>query len=260
MAPMTRRDALGALGSLVGVGVAGAITLIPAEAKPHKKKHKHKKHKHKKRGTGSNTPGDGIPNPGGGDPGGETPNPGGDDPGPQPVIVTETFTHAGAVGIDTEGPAKEYPSEIVVDRLDGGKITKVTVRIPGFQHDFPDDVDMLLVGPQGQNVLLMSDVGGKQTGTVLFDLTFDDDAATELPDEGPLTNGTFRPTNVDNLEIIEFPPPAPASGFGTTLGVFNGTNPAGTWQLFIVDDAPNDGGVLIGGWSLTISAEVLIDR
>lgn len=235
----TRRAALGGLGSLLGLGLAGAISLVPADAK--------KKHKKKKRKKGGN---------GGNNPGGNTPPPGGGDPGPVPVIRTETFTHADSVGILTEGPSLEYPSEIVVDRLNGGKITKVTVRLPGFQHDFPDDVNLLLVGPQGHNVQLMSDVGGDQTGTVRFDLTFDDDAPGSLPFEGPLSNGTFRPTNEGDTD--EYPAPAPAPDFTATLAVFNGTDPAGTWKLFIFDDAGGDGGVLLEGWSLTISAEVLV--
>ena len=33
-----------------------------------------------------------------------------------------------------------------------GFITKVTVTVMGLNHTFPDDIDMLLVGPEGQTV------------------------------------------------------------------------------------------------------------
>jgi subtilisin-like proprotein convertase family protein len=236
METMTRRTALGTIGVLAGLGLAGAGTLISGDAKKHKK---HKR-KHKK---GRNTPG------------GNTPPPDGGDPTPAPVIVTQTFTQLDAVGIPQEGVSKPYPSEIVVDGFAGSTVTKVTVRIPGFQHNSPFDVDMLLVGPQGQNVVLMSDVGRREDNTVLVDITFDDDAPAQIPSSDPLANGTFLPSNF--LLTDEFPAPAPAPDFAATLSVFTGTDPNGTWQLFIVDDSALDGGVLIGGWSLTITAKFL---
>ena len=66
--------------------------------------------------------------------------------------------------------------------------------------------------------------------------------------------GTFQPTNF-GAGADTFPPPAPTLD-GTSLSVFDGANPNGTWPLFVVDDdrdfAP---GSLTGGWSLTITAE-----
>jgi len=216
---------------------AGMTSIGPGivQAKKHKK---HKKHR-----VGTNI----------GDTG-TTPPSGGGDAVPQFESVTRTFTHAQAVGINPLGPASPYPAEIVVDGLAGGTITDVNIRLPGFQHDFPDDVDMLLIGPQGQNLILLSDVGNDVTGTVLFDLTLDDEAAASLPDVGPLTNGVFRPTNASGQD--NFPAPAPAPTSAAALSVFDGTAPNGTWNLFIVDDSASDGGVLINGWILTITATV----
>ena len=57
-------------------------------------------------------------------------------------------------------------------------------------------IDVLLVGPQGQAVVLLSDVGGANDVTNLT-LTLDDDAAGSLPDEAPLTDGSWRPTNFE---------------------------------------------------------------
>jgi uncharacterized repeat protein (TIGR01451 family) len=47
------------------------------------------------------------------------------------------------------------------------------------------------------------------------------------------------------------PPPAP---YGTTLSVLNGSNPNGTWSLFIQDDTPVDGGAITNGWVLTLTS------
>src|SRR4030095_15354857 len=41
---------------------------------------------------------------------------------------------------------------------------------------------------------------------------------------------------------------------GLALSIFNGTNPNGTWSLYIVDDAGGDIGQFAGGWTLTITS------
>jgi len=63
-------------------------------------------------------------------------------------------------------------------------------------------------------------------------------------------SGTYRPTN--NGAGDTFPLPAPAGPYGTSLSAFTGTNPAGTWRLFVVDDLGSNSGVLAGGWTLLL--------
>jgi hypothetical protein len=56
-----------------------------------------------------------------------------------------------------------------------------------------------------------------------------------------------------------FPDPAPAGLYASpSLSVFNGSNPNGTWQLYVIDDAAGDVGS-ITGWSLDISATTPVD-
>src|SRR6185503_401523 len=110
-----------------------------------------------------------------------------------------------------------------------------------------------LVGPGGQNAIIMSDVGGA-TAVSGLTLTLDDAAASSLPNAGPLVSGTFKPTDVnDGVEI--FPAPAPAPSGGSALSVFNGTNPNGVWMLYVKDDTGGDGGSIAGGWCLNIMTE-----
>jgi subtilisin-like proprotein convertase family protein len=40
--------------------------------------------------------------------------------------------------------------------------------------------------------------------------------------------------------------------------VFDGTDPNGTWKLFVIDDAKQEKGNFKGGWSLRIRAEVTV--
>ncbi|MFF2290440.1 hypothetical protein [Peribacillus butanolivorans] len=74
--------------------------------------------------------------------------------------TTATFTNPTSIIIngDTQGPAAPYPSFINVAGLTG-TIAEVTVTLNNMSHTFPADLDILLVGPQGKNVLLMSDGG-----------------------------------------------------------------------------------------------------
>src|SRR5262249_33156585 len=46
--------------------------------------------------------------------------------------------------------------------------------------------------------------------------------------------------------------------YGETLSVFNGTDPNGVWQLFIMDDQGSDSGVISGGWRLVISTAAVV--
>ena len=114
-------------------------------------------------------------------------------------------------------------------------MTNVSVRLIGLTHTFPDDIDILLVGPGGQNAIIMSDVGGS-TAVTGVTLTLDDFAATSLPDAGPLVTGTFKPSNYVGSGTEAWPAPAPVPSGGSALSVFTGTAPNGTWSLYVVDD------------------------
>jgi subtilisin-like proprotein convertase family protein len=161
-----------------------------------------------------------------------------------PLIIPAT----GGTGAGTGAPADLYPSTIEVSGVTG-TVTKVTAQIFGFNHTFPGDVDILLVGPGGQKILLLSDAGGG-TDAVNANMTFDDTA----PEVGAaVVTGVFRPTNIGAGDL--FPAPAPAGPYPDPqqLSAFNGVNPNGAWSLYVVDDAGADVGRINGGWSLTIN-------
>jgi len=130
----------------------------------------------------------------------------------------------------------------------GGVVDGLTVTLAGLSHSWPDDLDILLVGPSGAAAVLMSDAGGGVAANGL-NLTFSARAANPLADHGPLGSGTFRPTDHEAGD----PWPAPWGTATADLGVFDGTDPNGTWTLQILDDNAGDSGLLAGGWSLAFS-------
>ena len=179
--------------------------------------------------------------------------------------VTTSFSNATALTIPASGtgtttgaPAGPYPSNIVVSGM-SGTISKVTVNLKSLTHTFPSDVDVLLVGPGGQTFVIASDVIG---GTAWSNISYllDDAAAAVIPSTGTPVSGTFRPTNYGTGDL--FPSPAPqvtynnpaTAGAATFASVYNGTNPNGTWSLYVVDDASTDIGTMAGGWTINITS------
>jgi len=169
-----------------------------------------------------------------------------------------TFSNNGSINIpngapaSTSGNALPYPSQITASGL-SGTIRKVTVTFNGLNHTFPDDMDILLVSPGGQAVMLMSDAGGA-TDIVNATITFDDTAA-EIPDSAAITSGTYAPANYGGITDM-FASPAPVGPYSTSLSTFNGVSGNGVWSLFIVDDADIESGSMTGGWSLNITTGV----
>jgi subtilisin-like proprotein convertase family protein len=149
-----------------------------------------------------------------------------------------------------------YPSTASVSAMPG-TISKVTVTLTGLSHTWARDLDVLLVGPAGQKIVLVSDAGGAQAATNVT-LTFDDGAATSLT-TGTMTTGLFRPTNLSDNDPAgpdTFASPAPAAPYATTLSTFNGSNPNGTWSLYVVDDYSLADGGSLTSWSLQIETGV----
>jgi slime mold repeat-containing protein len=145
--------------------------------------------------------------------------------------------------------AVPYPSVIAVSGFTlPAVLEQVDFRIT---HTFPDDVDMLLVGPGGHNAIIMSDVGGGADATNVA-LALSDAGTAPLPDNGPLVSGVFRPANFAPADA--WPAPAPIPTGGSALSVFTGTNPNGNWGLYIVDAFTDDAGSLPGPWCVSLRA------
>ena len=70
----------------------------------------------------------------------------------------------------------------------------MSITLHAFSHTFPDDVDILLVAPDGTKMVVFSDVGGTNDA-VSFNITLSDQTTNQLTDSGPFGNGIYRPAN-----------------------------------------------------------------
>jgi subtilisin-like proprotein convertase family protein len=166
-----------------------------------------------------------------------------------------SFSNPAAINIpalgspNATGNASPYPSTITISGI-SGRIFDVNVALLGLTHTSISDVGVLLVGPGGQKVVLMNDVGDLTSATNV-NVTLDDQAAGSLPSSSAIASGTFKPTNGSPADV--FPAPAPGGPYGSLLSVFNNALANGTWSLFIEDFSAGDIGSLNGGWRLDIA-------
>ncbi|MEY4385506.1 MAG: hypothetical protein RLY20_789 [Verrucomicrobiota bacterium] len=167
--------------------------------------------------------------------------------------ATASFTNTTLINILDNSASSPYPSSINVAGM-AGTVSTMTVTLNGFNQSWGSDVDVLLVGPNGQNCILMSDCGSGFVNNV--SLTFSNGAPNAVPASG-LTTGLYRPTNLTDTSPggDAFPSPAPVGPYGAGLTNFYGTNPNGTWSLYVFDDGPGDVGNFAGGWSMTITTQ-----
>lgn len=77
---------------------------------------------------------------------------------------------ASGTGSSSGSPADHYPSAIQVSGV-SGTVLKAAAKLKGVSHSYVSDLDVLLTGPDGRSVVVLSDVGGRATSA---ELTFDD--------------------------------------------------------------------------------------
>lgn len=160
-------------------------------------------------------------------------------------------------------PAAPYPSTITVSGA-APNVANLSIAINGLTHVDPGDLDLLLVGPGGQKMVIQSDAGNSAP-VVGRSYVISDTGAAALPDAAPLTTNTWAPANY--AEVEAFPSPAPAgpyaqpapAGAATLASVFVGTNPNGTWSLYVNDDDSGEGGQIFG-WCLRLGAPLKISE
>jgi subtilisin-like proprotein convertase family protein len=162
---------------------------------------------------------------------------------------TPIGANTASILINDRTNATPYPSTIEMAGVIG-KVRTVSVDIIGLTHSYPSDVSMLLVGPKGQKVVLMSRAGNGYalSGT---SFQFDQGASNSIPQASPIVSGSsYKPENYN--PALTFYEPIPAGPIVTNLNAFADTDPNGTWSLYVQDDQSPDSGNIAGGWTLRL--------
>jgi hypothetical protein len=172
-------------------------------------------------------------------------------PGPAHAAQTLLFEKPGTItipGTGTSGNASPFPSVLGVSGLPADRrVTRVRVFLGPFHHTHPADVDMMLVAPTGEAIVLMADAGANSLATV--SLLFDDCALSSLPWNNSLRDGAYRPTNYGATSV-------PIIATGHSLSSFAGRSAStlnGSWSLYVADDTGADTGTIEDTWGLRIS-------
>jgi subtilisin-like proprotein convertase family protein len=169
------------------------------------------------------------------------------------------YTNDTPIRIPDAGQATPYPSAVDVQGR-SGVITDVTVTLHRFSHEAPNDVDILLVSPDGDSSIVMSDTCGHEPVTN-YTWIFADTAST--PTSPTCDQLIYKPTDVAGAFPDYFGADAPPGPYTATFSNFLGGNPNGTWRLYVIDRGFNHSGEIANGWSLvlnTVTADAVMPR
>ncbi|MDQ6804016.1 MAG: Ig-like domain-containing protein, partial [Actinomycetota bacterium] len=186
------------------------------------------------------------------------------------AVTGSNFCNTGSITLNnppnTVADATPYPSNVFVSGV-AGTVNHVAVTLNNVTYSHSQDIDALLVGPSGQTLILVANLGpssGAGAPASNSTVTFSD--AGVLPPSGQATPwsalSTVKPVNYGGANEVWGPPAPPGpygdpgtSGTGATLASqFNGTNPDGTWNLYVITTAGGDGtGAIAGGWCANIT-------
>lgn len=142
-----------------------------------------------------------------------------------------------------------------------GNVTSLAVKLTINSMPNPNDIDMLLVAPDGtSNLIFMSDAGGTTpfSGTIIIS----DSGTSPVPDSADLIDGTtYKPGDYGATEtgadwglgsfVVNH---SQDQGSATFASSFTGIDSTGTWTLYVRDDDGGDFGPTdIGLWALIIN-------
>jgi subtilisin-like proprotein convertase family protein len=109
-----------------------------------------------------------------------------------------------------------------------GSILDVDVAV-AIDHTYVDDLALVLQAPDGSTVVLAADRGG--SGDDYATTVFDDDALRSIQTAAAPSAGRYRPAE--------------------PLSSLAGKGVQGTWRLYVLDQAVQDGGELLG-WAISV--------
>jgi hypothetical protein len=188
------------------------------------------------------------------------------------IETTYTFSNTSAITIRDFNTGSPYPSTITpsgvpnVSDTTGERVKRVAVKLNGVTHSNAKDINVMLIGPDNQSVVLMREAGGINSATAPIngaDLTFVESASGKLPSSAQIATGSFKPSDYSSGNFVT----PSGSGTASDLGAATHSNlntafadrSANTqWKLYIFDDSPGDSGTVAGGWALTLTTTKVV--
>jgi hypothetical protein len=142
----------------------------------------------------------------------------------------------------------------------GGAVSRAAVALtdvgaPGGEAGGISDIDLLLVGPAGQKIVLLSYVCPAEYQ--LLDLDFDKGASEMLPSGDPespdCASGTYLPSDY-SAPFYLLGPPAPPGPYSTDLATLEGVDPTGMWTLW-GESFSSANEAQVASWELRLTAD-----
>ncbi len=177
--------------------------------------------------------------------------------GAQVTPVVLSFTNPAPITISNGfSDSSPFPSSIQVPALPG-TLQNVTVTLFGLSDVQSYSIEILLTGPTGQGVDLMSEAGDGLVTNATVTIA---DAGLPFP-AGEIPSGAFQPSGASYASGTAFPYFSPFYAEDTTnqMAGFVGTMLGGAWNLYEYygDYQPNvdalTNGWISGGWSLNFT-------
>ncbi|MCH7884726.1 MAG: PEP-CTERM sorting domain-containing protein [Planctomycetes bacterium] len=143
-----------------------------------------------------------------------------------PSEVSFSFTQV----VNADIPDNDLSVYRIVMSPDIAEITSIELDINGLFHADPEDLDIFLISPFGDDINIMTDLGD---GDPLLgvNLTFSDSASAPPPSDSQIFSGTYQPEGLTTGRD---------SGLSTFVGGTGG-NPL-PWYLVVIDDSAGGSG------------------
>ncbi len=174
---------------------------------------------------------------------------------PLGTASTTQSSLGGSISLPDLAFGSPSPSTVTVSGL-SGRVQNMTLLLSSLTHSYPDDLGLLLQGPDNLEMQVFNGgPGGIHTGV---NLTLDGNAALYTPYSGSIPSGSvckpFDQYQEDRFMTMT-PPNARLEETALTLGEFNGVPANGSWKLFSQDFDFSTGSPTgsIGSWRLTFT-------
>lgn len=141
--------------------------------------------------------------------------------------------------------AEPYPSEITVSGFNG-PIGNISIRLNDAVWASAGTLSVVLAAPNGRTYALSVRCGGMGLEISQFPSFSPSGTLTS----NPLSTGSNLPKNC--APGVSLPAPAPAGPYVNSLDDLIGTDPNGTWRLYVDNKPENNPFLIQGGWTIFI--------